>query len=209
MCVGLVCASSLPIETFCLWAPCTQVAFLCWYQSVCQLSFGIRFLLPLFAVILFWFLKGNKMSLTLQSIKFMFNCLYFQSNCSSSCKRGAGFHVHCQVMHVGMRDGLGNVIPVQVFHIALFDLKGEARHLVGVRHLPEIEWHWILISAVRNPKVQSAQAQTCEFAAAQTWISRCGTPQLPQRQRGGLQVNMAIKSCVPLTVGKDCWSLDV
>lgn len=38
-----------------------------------------------------------------------------------------------QVMHVGMRDGLGNVIPVQVFHIALFDLKGEARHLVGVR----------------------------------------------------------------------------
>ena len=40
-----------------------------------------------------------------------------------------------QVMHVGMRDGLGNVIPVQVFHIALFDIRGEPRHLVGLRTL--------------------------------------------------------------------------
>lgn len=46
---------------------------------------------------------------------------------------GANHSPLAQVMHVGMRDGLGNVIPVQVFHIALFDLKGEARHLVGVR----------------------------------------------------------------------------
>ncbi|CAL1138551.1 unnamed protein product, partial [Cladocopium goreaui] len=44
---------------------------------------------------------------------------------------GANHSPLAQVMHVGMRDGLGNVIPVQVFHIALFDLKGEARHLVG------------------------------------------------------------------------------
>jgi len=43
-------------------------------------------------------------------------------------------------MHVGMRDGLGNVIPVQVFHIALFDIKGEPRHLVGLRTLAPERW---------------------------------------------------------------------
>eukprot|EP00913_Durusdinium_trenchii_P033811 g31650.t1 len=34
-----------------------------------------------------------------------------------------------QVMHCGIRDGIGNVVPVQVFHIALFDSFLSSRHL--------------------------------------------------------------------------------
>ncbi|CAK9007995.1 Uncharacterized protein SCF082_LOCUS9672, partial [Durusdinium trenchii] len=46
-----------------------------------------------------------------------------------------------QVMHCGIRDGIGNVVPVQVFHIALFDSFLSSRHLVGLREFGDAN-HW-------------------------------------------------------------------
>eukprot|EP00434_Breviolum_minutum_P018705 symbB.v1.2.016507.t1/scaffold1211.1/size131413/5 len=62
-----------------------------------------------------------------------------------------------EVMHVGMRDGLGNVIPVQVFHIALFDIKGEPRHLVGLREYGDQVPVWLNDGSTTSPEVDKAE----------------------------------------------------
>ena len=40
-------------------------------------------------------------------------------------------------LHLSMRDGVGNVIPVEVFHVRTEDVNSQPRHLVGIREYAE------------------------------------------------------------------------
>ncbi|CAE7274569.1 unnamed protein product, partial [Symbiodinium pilosum] len=40
-------------------------------------------------------------------------------------------------VHLSMRDGVGNVVPVEVFHVRTEDVDNQPRHLVGIREYSE------------------------------------------------------------------------